>query len=49
LLADVVRPGGLTLVGRAPLVACGVLTAAALSALAFAAHARWRAADAEFA
>jgi len=49
LLADVVRPGGLTLVGRASLVACGVLTAAALAALAFAAHARWRAADAEFA
>jgi hypothetical protein len=49
LLADVVRPGGLTLVGRTPLLACGVLTTALLTALAFAAHARWRAADAEFA
>ncbi|HEX8351789.1 MAG TPA: hypothetical protein VF611_02615, partial [Pyrinomonadaceae bacterium] len=49
LLADVVRPGGLTLAGRTSLVVCGVLTAAALSALAFVAHARWRAADAEFA
>ena len=49
LLADVVRPGGVTLVGRVSLLACGVLTAAVLTALAFAAHARWRAADAEFA
>lgn len=49
LLADVSRPGGLTVVGRAALVAGGVLTAALLVALAFAAHARWRASDAEFA
>ena len=49
LLTDVVRPGGLTLVGRSALIACGVLTAALLTALAFAAHARWRASDAEFA
>jgi hypothetical protein len=49
LLTDVVRPGGLTLVGRAALLACGVLTAGLLTVLAFAAHARWRAADAEFA
>src|SRR5687768_9969548 len=49
LLADVLRPGGLTLVGRATLVACGVLTTVATAALAFAAHARWRAADAEYA
>ena len=49
LLTDVVRPGGLTLVGRAALTAGGALTAALLGALAFAAHARWRAADAEFA
>ncbi|HEX8499912.1 MAG TPA: hypothetical protein VF659_04905 [Pyrinomonadaceae bacterium] len=49
LLADVLRPGGLTLVGRASLLACGALTAALLTGLAFAAHGRWRAADAEFA
>ncbi|HEX8559501.1 MAG TPA: hypothetical protein VF668_15470 [Pyrinomonadaceae bacterium] len=49
LLADVARPGGLTLVGRGALAACGALTTALLSSLAFAAHARWRAADAEFA
>lgn len=49
LLADVVRPGGLTLVGRTTLMLCGVLTTALLTALAFSAHARWRAADAEFA
>ncbi len=49
LLADVVRPGGVTLVGRGLLLACGVSAAALLTALAFAAHARWRASDAEFA
>ncbi|HEX6184698.1 MAG TPA: hypothetical protein VFZ44_12510 [Pyrinomonadaceae bacterium] len=49
LLTDVVRPGGLTLVGRATLMVGGLLMAALLTALAFAAHARWRAADAEFA
>jgi hypothetical protein len=49
LLTDVVRPGGLTVVGRATLLAGGMLTAALLSALGFAAHARWRGSDAEFA
>ena len=49
LLTDVLRPGGLTLLSRTTLLACGALTAALLTALAFAAHARWRAADAEFA
>jgi hypothetical protein len=49
LLADVARPGGLTLVGRATLHACGALLTAAQVALCFALHARWRAADAEFA
>jgi hypothetical protein len=49
LLADVVRPGGLTFVGRAASLACGALTAASLAALAFVLHARWRASDAEFA
>lgn len=49
LLADVLRPGGLSVVGRTLLLACGALAAALLAAHAFAAHARWRAADAEFA
>jgi hypothetical protein len=49
LLADVSRPGGLNVVGRAVLLAGGALTAALLVALAFAAHARWRGSDAEFA
>lgn len=49
LLASVVRPGGLTLSGRTTLFVCGVLTAVALAAVAFAAHARWRAEDSEFA
>src|SRR5215213_9330075 len=49
LLASVVRPDGVASVGRTSLFACGALTAAAQGALAFAVHARWRAADAEFA
>jgi hypothetical protein len=49
LLAEIVRPGGLTFVSRAALFACGALTAGALAASAFVLHARWRAADAEFA
>jgi hypothetical protein len=49
LLAEVVRPGGLTLISHAALLACGALTAALLAASAFAVHARWRASDAEFA
>jgi hypothetical protein len=49
LLASVVRPGGLTLSGVDVLLVCGALTAVAQAALAFAVHARWRAADAEFA
>jgi hypothetical protein len=49
LLTDVVRPGGLTLIAGATLLVGGALTAAALVALAFAVHARWRASDAEFA
>jgi hypothetical protein len=49
LLASVVRPGGLTLLSRTSLFVCGVLTAVAQAAVAFALHARWRAADSEFA
>ncbi len=49
LLASVVRPGGLTWWGRTWLLVCGVLTAVVQAALAFVLHARWRAADAEFA
>jgi hypothetical protein len=49
LLAEVVRPGGLTRVSRAALLACGVLTAAALAGLAFVLYGHWHAADAEFA
>jgi len=49
LLADVLRPGGLMLLGRATLLACGALVTAAQVLLSFALHARWRAADAEFA
>lgn len=49
LLASVVRPDELRLLGRTYLFACGALTAVAQAALAFALHARWRAADSEFA
>lgn len=49
LLASVVRPDALTLFGRTSLFMCGVVTAVALAAAAFAVHARWRAADSEFA
>lgn len=49
LLASVVRPGGLTLLSRTAPLVCGALTAVAQAAFAFAVHARWRAADAEFA
>jgi hypothetical protein len=49
LLADVLRPGGLTLFSRAALLACGAAAALVQGALAFALHARWRAADAEYA
>jgi len=49
LLAEVVRPAGLTFVRSASALACGALTAAAFAATAFAVHARWRASDAEFA
>jgi hypothetical protein len=49
LLASVVRPGGLELFGRAAVLVCGALTAVAQAAVAFVVHARWRAADAEFA
>lgn len=49
LLALVVRPGGLVLLSRTGLLACGALTAVLPAALAFVVHARWRAADAEFA
>jgi hypothetical protein len=49
LLASVVRPDGLTLLSGTSLFVCGALTAIAQAALAFVLHARWRAADAEFA
>lgn len=49
LLASVVRPGGLTLLSMKALLVCGALTAVAQAAFAFALHARWRAADSEFA
>ncbi|MDT5294259.1 MAG: hypothetical protein QOJ76_1139 [Acidobacteriota bacterium] len=49
LLAEVVRPGGLTLVSRGVTAACGVAATTAATALAFVLHGRWRAADAEFA
>ena len=49
LLASVVRPDEVTLLGRASLFVSGALTAVMLGALAFAVHARWRAADSEFA
>ncbi|HEX8189357.1 MAG TPA: hypothetical protein VF586_13460, partial [Pyrinomonadaceae bacterium] len=49
LLASVVRPDGVTLLSRTSLFAFGALTAVAQAAAAFAAHARWRAADSEFA
>jgi hypothetical protein len=49
LLAEVVRPGGLTLASREALIACGVLATAGLAGLAFVLHGKWRAADAEFA
>jgi len=49
LLASVVRPGGLTLLSRTALLACGAVAAVAQAVFAFAVHARWRAADAEFA
>lgn len=47
LLAEVVRPAGLSFINRAALLACGALVSAALAATAFALHARWRASDAE--
>ncbi|MBV9927678.1 MAG: hypothetical protein JOZ96_21850 [Acidobacteria bacterium] len=49
LLASVVRPAGLTSSGRTSLLLATALTAAAQGVVAFALHARWRAADAEFA
>ena len=49
LLVDVVRPAGLTLVSLTFLLACGGAAAALQAALAFVLHARWRAADAEYA
>ena len=49
LLASVARPGGVTLLNGALLLACGVAAAVVQAALAFAAHARWRAEDSEFA
>lgn len=49
LLASVARPAGVTLLGRTPLMSGAALTAVAQAAVAFAVHARWRAADAEFA
>lgn len=49
LLAEVLRPVGLSFVGRASLLACGASLTAASVVLAFALHRRWRAADAEFA
>jgi hypothetical protein len=49
LLALVVRPDEVTLLSRTSLFASGALTAVVQAALAFAVHARWRAADAEFA
>jgi hypothetical protein len=49
LLASIVRPDELTWLSRTTLFACGALTAVALAALAYASHARWRAADSEFA
>ena len=49
LLAEAVRPAGLELFGRAPLLACGLAATAAQTALAFALHARWRGSDAEYA
>lgn len=49
LLASVVRPDGVTLLSRTSLFMCGALTVVALGAFAFAVHARWRAADSEFA
>ena len=49
LLAAVVRPDELTLLSGTSLFVCGLLTAVAQAALAFAVHARWRAADTEFA
>ncbi|HEX8294186.1 MAG TPA: hypothetical protein VF570_20700, partial [Pyrinomonadaceae bacterium] len=49
LLASVVRPDALTLFGRTSLFVGGVLAAVAQAAASFAVHARWRAADSEFA
>jgi hypothetical protein len=49
LLAEVIRPGGLTLMSGAALTGCATATTATAVALAFVLHARWRAADAEFA
>jgi hypothetical protein len=49
LLASVVRPDALTLFDSTSLFVCGALTTVVLAASAFAAHARWRAADSEFA
>ncbi|MDT7808910.1 MAG: hypothetical protein QOJ70_2723 [Acidobacteriota bacterium] len=49
LLADVLRPGGLALLSRTALLACGVFTAALLAGLSGVLHERWRAGDAEFA
>src|SRR2546423_7891015 len=58
LLAELLRPGGLTFAGSlggaglmkpAGLLAFAVLTAATLAGLSFVLHRRWRAADAEFA
>ncbi|MDT5155749.1 MAG: hypothetical protein QOH51_106 [Acidobacteriota bacterium] len=49
LLAEIVRPGGLTLLGRTSLLACGAVATTALAAVAIVLHGSWRAADAEFA
>ncbi|HEX7314825.1 MAG TPA: hypothetical protein VF297_12940 [Pyrinomonadaceae bacterium] len=49
LLASVVRPGGLTVSSRTAALVCGALMAVAQAVVAFVLHARWRAADSEFA
>jgi hypothetical protein len=49
LLAEVLRPGGLTWLSRTFVLACGAGATAALAGLAFVLHGSWRAADAEFA
>lgn len=49
LLASVVRPDGVTLLSSTALFVSGALTTVVLTAVGFAVHARWRAADSEFA